>query len=225
MKITFISVMVTALLLIIVGAGYAETRYVSDQLVVTVRSSKSKNHDILATLPTATPVEILSEDASFVKVRTEKGIEGFITRQYVSKEIPKSIQIAKLKEQKSALEKQLQKQKLNYQQTSELATTSQSEIKQLRDELQQTKQQLESVSSAYKQLRERSENVVNLTAERDQLREDNSQILNELTVLQEENKDFHRSNMIQWFLAGGGVFLTGWLIGKISRKKHGYSRI
>ncbi|NOY13410.1 MAG: TIGR04211 family SH3 domain-containing protein, partial [Deltaproteobacteria bacterium] len=110
------------------------------------------------------------------------------------------------------------------QKTSGVATASQSEIEQLTNDLKQTRQQLAKVRHDYEQLQKRSENVINLTTERDQLREENARTINELTVLREENKGFHRSNMIQWFLAGGGVFLIGWLIGKISRKKRGYGR-
>lgn len=224
MRTVTISLLATALLLTVAVTTYADTRYISDQLVVTVRSNKTKIYTVLATLRTANPVEVLEEDANFLKIRTAKGVVGFIRKQYVTRTIPKAIQIAQLKKQQATLKKQLQQQQLKVQKTSGVATASQSEIEQLTNDLKQTRQQLEKVSRDYEQLKKRSENVINLTTERDQLREENARITSQLTVLQEENKGFHRSNMIQWFLAGGGVFLVGWLIGKISRKKRGYGR-
>lgn len=203
---------------------YAETRYIADQLVVTVRSNKAQNYDVITTLLTDSPVEILEEDADFVKVRTAKGIEGYIKKQYVTKAIPKSLQIAELKTQKAALEQQLQKQRQSFQTASSAVSENESTIAELSAELEETKSTLEKVRQEYSDLQERSENVLNLTTERDQLLEENNQMQSELEVLQEENADFHRSNMIQWFLAGGGVFFGGWLAGKISRKKRGYSR-
>ena len=224
MKTVTTWLLTTVLFLTVAVAAGADTRYISDQLVVTVRSNKTKAYTVLATLRTANPVEVLEEDANFLKIRTAKGVVGFIRKQYVTRAIPKSMQISQLKKQQAALKKQLQQQRLEFQKTSGLATASQSEIEQLTNDLKQTRQQLTKVSRDYEQLQKRSGNVINLTTERDQLREKNARITSELTVLQEENKGFHRSNMIQWFLAGGGVFLVGWLIGKISRKKRGYGR-
>lgn len=224
MKIFVRSLLTAVLLLAFAISAPAETRYISDLLVVTVRSNKTNNYEVLATLITASPVEILEEDKTYVKIRTEKGVEGFIRKQYVSKAIPKSIQVDRLKKQKTALEEKLKKQQLVFQDAAGLATSSKTTIDQLSSDLKQSKQQLEKVSKEFSQLQKRSENVISLTTERDQLLKENSQIVGELKILQEENKGFHRSNMIQWFLAGGGVFLVGWLIGKISRKKHGYNR-
>lgn len=216
----------TLFLLLIFGLyAQAETRYISDLLVVNVRSNTTDNYEVLTTLITASPVEILEEDKIFVKVRTEKGIEGFIRKQYVSKALPKSIQLAQLKKQKAVLEDELKRQQQKVQETAGLATSNQATNEQLSNELQQTRKQLENINKKYEQLLKDSENVLNLTTERDQLQQENSQIISKLEVLQEENKSFHRSNMIQWFLAGGGVFFIGWLAGKVSRKKRGFSRI
>lgn len=212
------------LLLCITSTAAAETRYISDQLVVTVRDNKSNNYNVLGTLLTASPVEILEEDATFVKVRTSKGIVGYVLKQYVTKPLPKAVQLAKLQKQNAALEEKLSQQLRDFQESSNLATTSQATISQLTDELNQAQQQLSNVSKEYEELQRRSENVIDLTTERDQLQEENSQIISELEVLKEENSNFHRTNMIQWFLAGGGVFFFGWLAGKISRKKRNYSR-
>ena len=218
------SFLMTALLLVMATFSFAETRYVSDHLVVTVRSNKTDNYQVLATLGTASAVDILNEDANYLKVRTSKGVEGYIRKQYITKALPKSLQIATLEKQKAALENELAQQQQNLKATSGLANTHQAENDQLTGDLKQTKQQLEKLSSDYTALLESSGNVINLGIERDQLLEENLKISNQLIVLQEENKDFHRTNMIQWFLAGGGVLLVGWLLGKVSRKQRNYSR-
>ncbi len=62
------------LFLLMVSSAYAETRYISDQLIVTVRSGKGNQYKILETLPTSTPVEVLEEDKTYVKVVTQKGV-------------------------------------------------------------------------------------------------------------------------------------------------------
>lgn len=205
--------------LIVTSSAYAETRYISDHLIVTVRSGKGNQYKILATLPTSTPVQVLEEDKSFVKVLTPKGVEGYIRSHYVSKSAPKSVQIKQLNEEIEALQQQLSMQQINTTTSQSEAATHKAKIAGLSTQLEQTQQKLDKASGEYETLLNKSENVLNLSTENEQLSEENNLLNSELLVLREENQNFHRSNMIQWFLAGGGVFFGGWMIGKISRKK------
>lgn len=213
-----------ALLLAASFAAQAETRYISDRLVVSVRSNMGADYQVMEHLGTDAPVEILEEVNGFVKVRTEAGNEGYIRSQYVSKALPKPIQIEQLQQQKAELEKRLQQQQQQLQDTAGASTVNQAELNKLNKQLEETSQQLTKVKQDYAQLQKDASNVINLATERDTLLEENSQINKELLILKEENRSFHRSNMIQWFLAGGGVFFGGWLVGKLSRKKRGYGR-
>jgi len=207
------------LFLLATASAYAETRYVSDQLIVTVRSGKGNQYKILETIPTSTPVTVLEDGKTYVKVVTPKGTEGYIQAHYISKAVPKSTQITQLNNKIAALQQQLTTQQQSFQGSQEEASTQKNQITQLSAQLNQTRQELEKSTEKYKTLRSKSENVLTLGTENEQLIENNNLLNSELLVLREENQKFHRSNMIQWFLAGGGVFLGGWIIGKISRKK------
>jgi len=217
---SFLQLTIFSLLFLLAApSAYAETRYISDQLIVTVRSGKGNQYKILETIPTSTPVTILEDDKTYVKVVTPKGTEGYIQAHYVSKDLPKNTLIKQLKNEISSLQQQLTDQQKNSQENRAEAGTLKNQISQLSAQLKQTRQELGKSTDAYKALRSKSDNVLNLSTENDQLIEENSSLNSELLVLREENQKFHRSNMIQWFLAGGGVFLGGWIIGKISRKK------
>ncbi len=207
------------LLFLFPGSAFAETRYVSDHLIVTVRSGKGNEYKILETVPTGTPVNVVEEDKNYVKVITPKGTEGYIRRHYVSKELPKSTQITQLKKEIAALQQQLAAQQQSVEVNKEEATTYKQQIDELSAQLQQAQQKIKDTDHEYKALLNKSENVLNLSNENSQLIEENNSLNSELLVLREENQNFHRSNMIQWFLAGGGVFFGGWIIGKISRKR------
>ncbi|MBN1957471.1 MAG: TIGR04211 family SH3 domain-containing protein [Desulfuromonadales bacterium] len=204
----------------------AETRYVSDLLVVTVRDQKGDQYKTLETILTATPVEILEEDKTYVKVRTPKGTEGYVRKQYITKELPKNLQIEQLQAEVLDLRQKLEEIQQNSQQSIADASQHQSRVETLTSQLEQSQEELNAVKLKYEELSKNSENVLNLTAENEQLIEQNGLINSELLMLREENQNFHRSNMIQWFIAGAGVFFFGWLIGKISRKKQrGFSRL
>ena len=213
------------LLPLLATSALAETRYVIDTLIVTLRDNPSDNYQNLESLSTATPVEILEEGKTFDKVRTQKGNEGYVLKQYLTADTPKKIVISNLQQQVTKLQEQLDAQKKAYAEKSDLASSNQSQNEATAKELATTKQQLDKVNGEFENLKERAKNVLALSTERDQLAEENSRLTSEMKVLQEENQSFHRTNSIQWFLAGGGVFLVGWLIGKISRKKRGFSRL
>ena len=225
MKNISISVALFTALLLTTSTALAETRYIADQLVVTVRSSTGKNYQILEKLRTDTPVTVLKDDGSFIQVKTKKGNTGYIRSEYVSKNLPKPIRIAELKKQVEKLEQQLEKERLACLDNTELASSGQAKIDAISKDLLLTKQELEKVSSDYKTLLGSSKDVLDLMTAYEDQSEENSRLSSELAVLQYENKNFHRSNMIQWFLAGGAVFFFGWLAGKISRRKRGFSRL
>ncbi len=205
--------------------GWADTRYVADTLVITVRTGQGTNYQIIETLKTGTKVQVLEEGDTYLKVRTPKGNEGYALTQYISSALPKSVQIEQLKAQISSLQGELAKQQEVAQTKMAEASSSEEEKSSLSTQLEATRKSLHKVQDDYELLLKNSQNVISLSEENEALIEQNKQLNNELLILREENSDFHRSNMIQWFLAGGGVFFFGWLIGKISRKKQrGFSR-
>ncbi len=230
----YFSIIFLALLIIasgmIVPSAEADTRYVGDQLIITLRQGKSTKHRILKTLETGTPVEVLEEDSSYLRVRTSDGTEGYVLRQYISSNPPKTQRIDELEIEKSVLQKknselekkrnklemQLKDIQENYNQgLSDLATKS-ADIEQ---NLEQALNNERIITEKYNTLVVQAENVVEITKERDQLLQNNKKLSSGIKQLQGKNKKMTDSRMIRWFLAGGGVFFFGWLIGKISRKK------
>lgn len=208
----------------------ADTRYVGDQLIITLRQGKSTQHKILKTLETGTPVEVLEEDESYLKVKTSDGTEGYVLRQYISSSPPKSQRIDELEMEKSTLLKKIQalenardslETKYNLiqdkydREVSEISAQS----SDIALELEQALNNESSMAEKYNTLLAQSENVVEIAAERDRLLLENKNLAAEIKNLQKTTEKMADSRMIKWFLAGGGVFLFGWIIGKISRKK------
>ena len=76
-----------ALLLGISLTAQAETRFVTDELEVDLRSGTSTQHRILRMLPSGTALETLEVDADsgYTKVRTSSGVEGWILTRFLSR--------------------------------------------------------------------------------------------------------------------------------------------
>ncbi len=220
-------VVLSCLLIVLSAASlWAETLYVVDQLIVTVRRGPGTQYKILDSLKSGSAVEVLEESGDYLKVRTAKGIEGYTLRQYYNSEIPKAIQIARLEKVKANLSRkiaQLEESQVKSSQAMKAKDADlQAEQNRLNEEM--TKQQAlldekTAIEKKYAQLQRDAGQVVQITEERNRLKQKNQALTERLGTLQEENAELIRSGMIHWFLAGGGVFFVGWLAGKVSRKK------
>ena len=208
----------------------ADTRYVVDQLVITLRQGESTEYRILKTLKSDTPVEVLAEGDTYLKVRIDDGTEGYVLSQYITRTPPKSLRIAELEKinrdlqerliplekAKNTLQDQLEEVQGKYvRESSELTRQSAS----LEQDLLQARENEQAATEKYNTLVAESGNIVETVKERDVLQQENGRLQAEVRDLQHKNKKISDARMIKWFLAGGGVFLFGWLIGKISRKK------
>ena len=227
-------VMIFAILIsgaiIMPGMVQAETRYVSDTLIVTMRDGPSNTFRSLKTVRTGTPLTVLAKQGSYLKVQTGDNVVGWVPRQYTVSEPPDMLVVPKLKDKINQLtlsNKQLTKRlsELNEKlskRDEKFQTDHQEILNHLaasQEESQKLQQELEKTTEQYNDLLRQSKNVIQVRKERDQLKKSNSVLQNKVLTLEQENNAMANSQMIYWFLAGGGVFFVGWLIGKTSLKK------
>ncbi len=212
------------LLTLLQGSAAAQTQYVTDSLILTVRSNTTNNYEVLARLTSNTPVTVLGEQGNFYRIRTPNGVEGYTMKSYITEETPKTLIIDELRSDLESLRERYEQQRQQLAVFDEMGVDG-DHLAELTDQLETARLELQQMTERYNSLREESTDVLQLSEEKQYLAEQNELLTKELTVLREENRSFHRSNTIQWFFAGAGVFFGGWLIGKISRKKQrGFSR-
>lgn len=212
---------------------YADTQYVSDKLIITMRRGMGDEYKIIKTLKTGTPVEVLEETGLYYKVKTEDGEEGWSLKRYITTEIPKTIIISGLKEdieklknsiekingERSAVKKDFESAKNVHKGIVEKLEAS---LKEKKDKIISANKKLREIINRYNNLVEDSGDVVRIVGERDMLNEENARLGADRNDLLQENERLLYRNSIYWFLAGGGVFFIGWIVGKVSRKKKGY---
>jgi len=186
------------------------TRYVSDQLIITLRTGASTKNAIIESLPTGTAVELLETDTEtgYSRVRTSEGEEGWVITRYLmeapsardqlaaarqtvdeskTREDALSQQISQLKSEKSALDKQRNK---------------------FENELKNTVQELN-------RLRRTSSKAVEIDQERQQLKKYVRTLERDLRALRTENDALSDRSARDWFMVGAGVLLLGILTGAI----------
>lgn len=207
------------LALFFAASASADTRYVTDQLIITLRQGMGSQYKILGTLPTGTPLQVLGEQGKFLEVQTADGTRGYVLKQYVSKDTPKPVIIARQKKELEQLRQQVAQLQKGQSAAAAKANTLQSQSGDLQATLDKAQLQLKTVTAQYNDLRQKAHNVVQLAAERDRLSAKNKELSVQVASLDKENQQMLHSGMIRWFLAGAGVFFGGWVLGKISRKK------
>ncbi len=77
------------LILVLAGLSAAAqaqtTRYVSDQLIISLRSGPAEDKKLIRTIPSGTPLVVLDEPAAgdFVHVRDGEGTEGWVLSRFL----------------------------------------------------------------------------------------------------------------------------------------------
>lgn len=192
------------------AAAQAETRYVTDQLTITVRTGQDSSYRVLKAIPTGTKVEILGEnkETGYSHIRTPDGTEGYSLTRYLMDEPPAQTKVAELKKQIEQLQAK--------------PGDAQKELNDLRSEYQSLKLKYDSLEFENVQLSQRMDavkdnasNVVSLMNERDEALQRANRLSSELEELKVRNTELENHSDKKWFMAGAGVLILGIVVGII----------
>ncbi|MDH5785533.1 MAG: TIGR04211 family SH3 domain-containing protein [Chromatiales bacterium] len=84
----------------------AETVYVHDQLRLGIRGAPDNAEKSIAVVKTGDALDIIGEDEHFIQIRTENGVEGWVSKGYVSPEPPATVILPGVQEELKGLKKQ-----------------------------------------------------------------------------------------------------------------------
>ena len=217
----------------------AETGYVSDMLILTMREGPGSNFNVIRTLRSNAPLEILEKGQTHFKVRTMEGDQGWVEKQYITMEMPKPMVIEELKGKIAALEKALkaseasgmasaagvnkdiQKYKNHAENLGGALEKIQAEKKTLQEANDRLNATVEQLKASLDQLKSSVESGA-LVTENETLKKEVDTLTGKIASLTSPGDDPLKTGMIKWFVSGAGVLLAGWLMGKSmssSRKK------
>ncbi len=187
-------------------------QYVSDQLVITLRTGQGSSYQIIRTLPSGTRLNVITTtDTGYAQVETDDGTEGWIRSQYLSLE-----PIARLKLQSA--EQKLAK--LTTENTG-LQKKTQDLGKQRHELENKNKNLLSRVKAAESQLTRLGEvaaKPILLDKENRKLQQQNISQEKKLQMMVQENQVLRDRSQREWFITGAIVLLGGILLGLILPK-------
>lgn len=190
--------------------GHAATRYVSDDLRITLRSGPSPQNQIIRMIDSGTKMEVFEEietaSRKYSRVKLTDGKEGWVLSQYLVNE---PIARDRLVE----LEKQYEAVKLEYKQLKDSLKDLKSVNLNAQSSNTEMEQSLKDALGELQHLKELSANAIQIDKDNKDLSLQLSQLQNEYKIIESETQALKDSNQREWFIYGGLMALGSLLLG------------
>ncbi len=196
-------------------AAVGEVNYISDVLNVPLRSGPSTAHRIIHRgLPSGTQLTILAtdEDAGFTQVRTDGGLEGWVTSQYLIGEPIARVKLA-------AAEKRLEGLKAEIDKEREARVSIQSEYKETEANNRKLNSEVQALTKELEELKRISADPINEHAHNVELTQQNQRLVGELEKLSSMTRQLKDNVQLEWLLYGGALVLIGLLLGVVLKAR------
>lgn len=196
-------------LLVSTSQVIADTRYVVDELIITVRSGRTNSHQIVKLLRSGAKIDVLSEleeDGKQYAFIQAGDVTGWVLSQYLSSTPIARDRIATIEANAAKTSRENTELK---KQLAELRQENAS-LKKQRDKLNNSAQNMEKELSKIKRVTARP---LAIQKNNEILRLDLAKKTSEVTLLSEENASLKNRDQRDWFVVGAGVTIGSILFG------------
>lgn len=199
----------TSLFLLLVSThSWAETRYITDQFEVTMRSGTSTSNNIILMLKSGQAVTVLEEDVAtrYSLVETESGKKGYVLSRFLDAEPSGRERFASLQVSAEKLRNTIAQLKTELDEYKKIKKDDSEQISTLKSNLSRTEKELE-------ELRVATRDTIRVLEQNDTLKTRINELEAEKLTLSEENAQYKDSTAMDWFVRGGAVTLVAFLLG------------
>lgn len=208
------------LCLLTMSSAWSATRYVTDQLQITLRSGPTTSHRILRMVDAGVPVQVLAPaEDGWVRVSTRDGLQGWVLERHLMNAPSARDQLAAATSRLQKAQEELAELKRNLSSGNEQLTAAQARIKELSTDNERMSKELEEAARG-----------LTLANENRDLKKQIVDLGREIDVLQNEARKLSDRSQRDWFVVGAlvvsGGFLVGILVTRIRwRKKSSWSSL
>ena len=193
-----------------VAAVQAETRYIKPNREVALRQARENNAKLVANVPLGMKVELVEGDRDWSFIRLANEAEGWVRSRYLSVAPLDPGEVFKAAQAGEAVDHQARARELN------------EENSRLRKELAICTTERSTLADKYQTLTADPHNPIHAKTALEEAQRQVEDLQDKLAAAQIEITVLKKNESIKWFLAGGGILLLGWLLGKLGnggRKK------
>jgi SH3 domain protein len=190
----------------------AQTRYVSDELVITFRTGPGSQFAITRNLTSGARVEVLeaqSDPEGFSRVRLQDGTEGWVLTRYLQSEPTATQQLTAAKrslEEASQRADQLEQRVKDLE--AELGTKSQA--------LAESETKVGDLNSDLADIRSKSASAIETSEENAELKKRLAELSSASDATRMELDQLRRRERQNWFIIGAAVLFGGVVIGLVA---------
>lgn len=198
-----VQVSVFAVLLLLATSAFGATRYVTDELRISLRSGAGNQYRIVRVIPSGTALEALETAGEWARVRAGEE-EGWVRTQYLTAQPIAADRLDEAQAQLAAARERV----------SELEGA----LRQTREELDATRSQANELTATNENLQQQvaaAEEGLQLSEENTRLREQSSALKVRIDELESEISHLTGRSEREWFAVGAGVLFAGLLSGII----------
>jgi SH3 domain protein len=196
---------------------WARTGYVSDRLILNFRQGPDNASNVIKTLKSDTPVIILEEKNEFYKIELQSKETGWVDKNYIIFEMPKTLIIDQLKKENNSLKNKISK--LNLLETN-LKTIDDGSLSGKDIKYNDLIKKAGNIKKIIQENKVYQKKNLDLLKKLERIETKNEDLLKKLERIETKNEDLLKTGMIKWFMAGFGVLLLGWIVGiSVSSRK------
>jgi SH3 domain protein len=190
----------------------AETKYITENLAVMVRSEPENNRRIIAMPISGTPVKILeTRDDGWTRVQLPDEKEGWMLSQYLYSGPPSKQIIEQMKKENSVLNAQSTELTKENAQLLEAKNT-------LEKAYNEEKNTADNLKTAYETLKSESTEYLTVKTAYEEARQQLDQNTKKVQSLERTVDKLQNDQRLWWLIAGSSAVLLGFLIGFLSRR-------
>ena len=189
----------------------AESRYVSEDFEITMRTGPASDRKIIALIPSGREVEMINAGEEWSEVRLSNGKEGWVLTRYLTEATPTALKLERLESKYANV---VDRNKALQQNLSEMT----SENRSLNNELQQTQDSLKKVESTYEKLKSESGDFIKFKAIYDKNQKELKDLREKADRLEKGVNVLVNNQLTEGFLYGAGLVIFGFLAGYILKK-------
>ncbi len=212
-------VLIGCCMAILTATAWAETAYISENIRLPVRQEPGSSKKIISIATTGDQVEILQKGPDWSKIQLADGKQGWALTRFLTSQLPCSTQLRDIQKKYADLESHATGT------PADGIDSLKQENQKLSAEQQNCTKEYQAISEKYETLKNDAADVVKLKTSYEGALSKVSEQAKKIEALEANAGKSAFAENFRWFLAGGGVFLAGYLVGSISRKKRSYALI
>ena len=198
--------------------SWAQTRYVTDQFEITMRSGPSTSNNIISMLKSGEKVTIIEQDdvTKYSLVETSKGKKGYVITRFLDNVASGRTRFSNLQIQTDKLKATIENLRQEASESKTQTNNDSSKILTLSSDLTKTESELNDLKAA-------THDTILVLQQNDSLKSRINDLEADKLQLLEENTGYKDSTAMDWFIRGSAVsliaFLLGIIVTRISWKK------